>query len=351
MAAEAGPTDDPLEQRLREGVRRFSFFQIVRLLEQFYRPAARIGREGPASREIIRFRPDVSLLFPASDLVEIERIASPEADLPRYRVTTSFLGLYGTTSPLPLFYTEEVLQRDPEGDTARAFIDLFHHRFISLFFRCWSKYRYPVQFDGEGNDEFSRRIFGLIGLGTPELLERTGIPSVRWLRYAGLMNQRPRSASALEGILHDFFGGITVGIEQCTKRWISIKNEQRNSLGRANCRLAIDASLGEKVLGRGGTFRISLGPMGYEMFLSFLPVGTFWGQLDSLVCLFVTDRLEFDIELKVRQAEIPRLQITTAGRSRLGWSSWLSPEGRPAEDVRSVVLDRSAAVAGAWARA
>ncbi|MBI3609837.1 MAG: type VI secretion system baseplate subunit TssG [Nitrospirae bacterium] len=340
MAAQDRPTSDSLDERLLEEGNRFSFFQVVRLLERYYRPQARLGHQGPASGEVVRFRPDNAMAFPASDVVRVERLA-PTGDAPaRFRVTTSFLGLYGTTSPLPFFYTEETLRRDPEEDTVRAFVDLFHHRLLSLFYRCWTKYRYHVQFEEEGKDEFSGRMFGLIGLGTQGLIDITRLPSARMIRYAGLFVQRPRSASALEGMITDFFDGVPARIEQCTERRVTIKPEQRIRLGRANCRLGVDASVGEKVLGRTGTFRIVLGPMGYDSYKSFLPIGESFRRLDALVSLFVSDRLDFDVELQVHRAEIPRLKISGSGKAGLGWSSWLY-SGEPHEDgVRSVVLDR-----------
>ncbi|HET6371411.1 MAG TPA: type VI secretion system baseplate subunit TssG [Nitrospiria bacterium] len=348
MAAQDRPASDPLDEEglIRKG-RRFSFFQLVRLLERYYRPAARVGHQGPAAEEVIRFRPDNAMAFPASDVVSVERMAKSGSAPARFRVTTSFLGLYGSTSPLPFFYTEETLRRDPEEDTVRAFVDLFQHRFLSLFYRAWTKYRYYVQFEEEGKDEFSSRMFGLIGLGTGGLVDLTRLPSVRLIRYAGLFVQRPRSASALEGVVSDFFGGVPARVDQCVERWVTIKPEQRISLGRSNCRLGFDASVGERVLGRMGTFRIALGPMGYDDHLSFLPVGESFRMLDALITLFAPDRLDFDVELNVRREEIPPIRLSRSGKVWLGWSSWLY-SGKPEGDgARSVVLERPAAYAGA----
>ncbi|MBI3597297.1 MAG: type VI secretion system baseplate subunit TssG [Nitrospirae bacterium] len=349
MAAQDRPTSGSLEERLLEEGNQFSFFQVVRLLERYYRPQARLGHQGPASGEVVRFRPDNAMAFPSSDVVRVERLA-PTGDAPaRFRVTTSFLGLYGTTSPLPSFYTEETLRWDPEEDTARAFVDLFHHRLLSLFYRSWTKYRYHVQFEDEGKDDFSGRMFGLIGLGTRGLVGLTRLPSVRMIRYAGLFVQRPHSASALEGMITDFFDGVPARVEQCIARWVMIQPEQRIRLGRVNCRLSVDASLGEKVLGRTKTFRIVLGPMGYDSFKSFLPIGESFRRLDAMVSLFVADRLDFDVELQVRRAEIPRLQISGSGMAWLGWSTWLYSAEADGIGERSVVLERPAARAKAMA--
>ncbi len=338
MAAEDRPPDGAIEEPAR-----FSFFQLVRLLEQHHRPRARVGGEGPASAEILRFRSEASLGFPVSDVVAVDEIPATGDQPARYRVTTTFLGLYGSGSPLPIFYTEEMLRRDPDEDPVRAFIDLFQHRLISLFYRCWEKYRYHIQFEGEGEDAFSRRMFGLIGLGTAGLTDSTHLPAVRLIRYAGLLTQRPRSAASLEGMVSDFFGGIPARVVQWTARWVTIQPEQRIRLGRANGRLGIDASLGEKVLSRSSQFRMRLGPMRYSMFLQFLPDGDSFRMLNALILLFLNDPLEFDFELQVHGEEIPPLQLKSRNGSRLGWTTWLTTTGFDDRQPRSVLLERAAA--------
>ena len=337
MEAEDRPPDGAIEEPAR-----FSFFQLVRLLERHYRPRARVGGEGPAAGEILRFRPEASLGFPASDVVAVDEIPATEDQPARFRITTSFLGLYGSGSPLPVFYTEEMLRRDPDEDPVRAFIDLFQHRLISLFYRCWEKYRYHIQFEGEGEDEFSRRMFGLIGLGTAGLTDQIGLPPARLIRYAGLLTQRPRSAAALEGMVGDFFD-VPVRVVQWTPRWVTIQPEQRIRLGQANSRLGLDASLGEKVLSRSGQFRTVLGPMRYGAFLQFLPDGESFRSLNALVLLFLSDPLEFDVELQVYGEEIPPLQLKSRDGGRLGWTTWLTTAGFEDGRARSVVLERAAA--------
>jgi type VI secretion system protein ImpH len=302
-----------------------SFFQLVQLLERYHRPSTPVGGIGPAVGEVIRFRPESSLAFPAADVSRLENMS----EVPnRFQITTTFFGLYGTTSPLPAFYSEQILWREQTGDnqTARDFLDLFHHRLLSLLYRSWLKYRYHLQFQPGGIDEVSQRVFALIGFGTEGLQRREqGVPSVRLLRYAGLLTQRPRSASALEGILSDEFGGIPVRVDQCVGRWTTIKPEQRSRLGGHHAGLGQSCLLGEQVNGRSGYFRISLGPLSYEDFQRFFPGEDHFRHLHFLVRLFVGNALAFDVELVLYGTEVPALRLTGGEqRSRLGWSTWLA---------------------------
>src|SRR5262249_8125572 len=160
---------------------------------------------------------------------------------------------------------------------------------------------------------FSQRLFSLMGLGSRELLDGTKLPNVRLLRYVGLFNQRPHSASALGGLISDFFGQVPVRIQQCTGRWVSIRQEQRSSLGGRKCSLTRDCAIGARLFSPSAAFCISIGPLDYDSFAQFLPsrssLSTF-ARLVLLVRLFVLDRLDFDVELHVTQSDIPAVRLS-----------------------------------------
>jgi hypothetical protein len=213
----AGTTEHPLIRSLLAEGHRFNIFQALSLLERAYPDAPALGGTGPAAREIMRIRPDVSLGFPSGAIAGIDWLETAPADSGfsmtpgldgRYRVTATFFGLYGADSPLPNHWSEEILYEQSQDTTVRDFLDIFHHRIYSLLFRIWTKYRYPVQYRLAGNDAFSRRFLALIGLGTADW-QTAGLPAMRLLRYAGLLVQRPRSGAGLEAFLADWFEGVS----------------------------------------------------------------------------------------------------------------------------------------------
>ena len=136
-----------------------------------------IGRSASVADEPLRFRPDLSLAHPSSDVSSVERITGPDGE-DRLLVETTFLGLYGTMSPLPSSYAEDVLHDHSEESLVRGFLDIFHHRLIALFYRCWKKYRHHVQYRKGAQDEFSRRLLSLAGLDVEQLgnLGHSGFP-------------------------------------------------------------------------------------------------------------------------------------------------------------------------------
>jgi type VI secretion system protein ImpH len=248
------------------------------------------------------------------------------------RMTVAFLGLTGTQGVLPFCYTEWMLERKAaKDDTLAAFLDLFNHRLVSFFYRAWEKHRPPVLYDlgaarGQRPDAFTHSLFDLIGMGTAGLRGRMRIQDEGLLLYAGLIAQRPHSASALRSILRDYFG-VPVEIDQCVGDWYELEEAdrcylygelERNQLGES-------AFLGEQVWNQQGRFRIRVGPLALDRFLDFLPDGRAMAKLVQFTRYLVGQAMAFDVQVFLRASEVPYCRLDDQGvdAPRLGEMAWL----------------------------
>ena len=322
MAAEGRWQDYPLSRQLLAEPHRFSFYRIVQLLQDLFPDAAPVGTQGPPEREVLRFRSDLSLTFASSDVVNLTADDPEGAEFPRFELTTAFLGIYGASSPLPVHFTETLLHQDDDVALTRPFMDLFHHRTVSLLYRVWEKYRHLVRFRSSGGDALSRLFLLLAGLVRAPEAPEPRVPPIRLLAYAGLWTQRTRPASALRGILSDYFPGITVEIEQFAGRWLDIPEEEQNRLASRRTRLGEDVNLGDRIFDRGASFRVRLDRLGIEDYLAFLPPGEKTAELEEIVDRFNSDGLDYEVKLWLRREEIPALRLG-APEARLGWATWL----------------------------
>lgn len=332
MADQDRGPDHPLTAALLKEGFRYSFFQVVRLLQHGAPGSAPVGHQGPVEKETIRFKPVLDLAFAASDVAGVTAVKGADG-VTRYDVATTFLSIYGAVSPLPTYFTEELLAQDDES-LQREFLDLFHHRAISLFYRVWEKYRYAARFSSDGSDYFSRRFQMLLGID--RLPPGHHVDAVRLLGLAGLITQVPRSAASLRCLISDYFEGIPVRIETCVGRWLPIPEDQRNRLALGNTRLGKDLSLGERVFDRSCTFRVSMGPMSLEEYMAFLPCGDKMPELRELTDLMNGDGLDYEVELRLREEEVPPLQLC-GPTARLGWSSWLGRRDGMDSQIRFLV--------------
>jgi type VI secretion system protein ImpH len=335
MGTQSRRTNPSVEQLLFEEGNRFDFFQAVRLIERLYPNRHAVGRFAAPDEEVVRFRSRLSAGFPPSD---IDEIVTTEEGQDQVQMTVAFMGLAGPLGVLPRHYLTLLLQRIRNGDYAlRDFLDLFNHRLISLFYRAWEKYRFPIVYERAalhptGRDPLSRYVLALSGMGDNRVRQPPLIEEETLIFYAGLLSRQPRSARALEQILSDYFG-VAINIIQFVGQWLPLDEADRSSLApnRTNNALGEDAVLGGRVWDQHAKFRLRVGPLSLHTFASFLPSGKALNALLQLVQLIVGQDHDFDVQLILKGSDVPPCRLGARGEHapRLGWSAWF-----PAEEKR-----------------
>lgn len=314
----AGKPEPSLKERLCTEGYRYSFLQAFRLLRFL------LLKDSPATeseiRNRIRVRPELSLEFPERD------VASISEEDGRYAVTTTFLGLYGTSSPLPSFYTEDLLaDRSDDKTAAREFLDIINSRLYTLFFQCWARYNLLYKIQEERDPALATRLFCMLGLEDER--ERKRIPDAAGLlRYAGIFTAMAKSAEGLRSILSDALGEPSLEIEQCLERKVKIPRDQRFILGESGNVLGEESYLGEEVPDRMGAFRIRIGPIDPERFDLYLPDGAMFGKIRQLISFYLDQPFDWDLEVLVREPATAGYRLGEERPCRLGWNTWLFAE-------------------------
>jgi type VI secretion system protein ImpH len=337
MATQSGTTDTPLAKVLFDEPYRFDFFQAVRLLERLYPERGSVGRDGNPSREVARFRTRLSLSFPPSQIYQI--IPENEDGKSPLQMIVAFMGLTGPLGVLPLHYTEMMMDRVRYKDRALwDFIDIFNHRFISLFYRAWEKYRFPIAFERGEEDSFTEYLFDIIGMGTRGLRGRLSLPDEGLLFYGGLIAQMPHSASSIEAILGDYFG-VHAKIEQFSGQWLELDEESISRLGTANSHLGVNTVVGSRVWDTQSKFRLRFGPLTFNKFTAFLPTGSAFKPAIELTRLLTGMEFDFDIKPILKADEVPGCVLTTRAKRRpmLGWTAWLKTRDFTEDDEQVTV--------------
>jgi len=313
-----------LDKLLHDEAYRFEFFQAVRLLEKIHPDKKPVGDTALPSEEIARFRSRIAMDFPSSEIYEILETPNESTGETRTEMIVNFMGMAGVSGVLPTHYTELVLDRIRHRDTTLwSFLDIFTHRAVSLFYRAWAKYRFPVGYE-RGNDAFTGFLFDFAGLGTRGLRGRSAIDDESLLPYVGLIAQRPHSNCALENILSDYFG-VSVNVQQFFGQWLPLGKQDVTEIGQQNTTLGVNAIAGSKVWDQQSKIRVLFGPLSFSQFLGFLPNGSANAAAKSIIRFFTGIELDFDFRLKLAGREVPGCILTTraARRPMLGWTSFL----------------------------
>ncbi|HTN67665.1 MAG TPA: type VI secretion system baseplate subunit TssG [Burkholderiaceae bacterium] len=315
MAAKTGTTAAAVREQLLANGEKFSYFQAIRLLRL-------LGKSGGMPHDALRIRPKLGLGFPENDIDRIE--ALPQGG---YRITANFFGLYGVASPLPVYYTEDLFEEEREGRHAtRDFLDIVHHAMYPLLFDAWIKYRLQQRIVEADDGNVLDHLYAFVGLGNPDLRIDLLPGSAELLRYAGLLNQRPRSALGLRTLLADAFSPARVEINSCVPHWLPIPSDQRLRLGRqAHC-LGEDTHLGQQIDDHTNQIRVRLHDVPADLFHQLLPGEAGHARLCFLTRYYLLDPLTVRVQISLRDGAASPARLNSRNWSRLGLDTWLNPE-------------------------
>ncbi|WP_404309733.1 type VI secretion system baseplate subunit TssG [Neorhodopirellula lusitana] len=332
------------EQRLTgelgKPVQSLDFFQAMRRIEAESPTMPRVGHARQTGQEAVRIRQTTAIDFaPAT----IDRIDSGHDN--RAHISQRFFGLLGPGGPMPMQVTETVRHETRHnGDpTLESFLNIFHHRMATLFYRAWSSSRGAVQRDRPDSDRFAAYVGSISGTLNSET-ETNGEASSdanTGLYFSGRFGSSHRNAEGLAAVV-----SATVHADANVKtfrlRHLRLEPEDRTLLSRSRKpsgrhdtagrggRLGQSVVLGRSVPDRRSMIDLDIGPIAFDLFQELLPGGESHGTLRNLIRSYVDPGLDCRVRLILDRKTIPRLSLGRVGA--LGRSAWVHGKA-PRADV------------------
>lgn len=340
MGAEGRMEESPvippeLAKELQDDPNSFGFFQAIRILQAALPDREKVGRFVDPSREVVRFGVHRGIGFPASEIHTL----TGDGDGP-LRMRVNFMGLIGPMGVLPYHYTLLAPERGRTRDSAYGdFLDLFHHRLISLFYRAWEKTRFDRP-DVDGDYALREHLLDLVGNGVAA--QRAGLPFEEdaLLYYAGLLSASTRSAVALQQLIADYFE-VPVEVHEFEGGWFGLTDRDLCELGDESgsaSRLGQGAVVGDEIWDPQSRIRVRIGPLERESYERFLPTGDAFERLRGVTRYFSNDEQEFELQLVLEQDSVPGFVVGNDESDQpLGWCTWLS-SGQFAHDADDTII-------------
>lgn len=359
----ASPSRDPksgLAGQVENEPYRFSFVQTIRLLqkvrEELTLPITELGSDTHPADEFLRLIAHPSRTFPGAQIMHVtERPSRSEVNGDRHlAVVTAFMGLYGPSGVLPYFDTQRIIDSIPrsggktliKGVPEKDLLDLFTHRILSLFYRASTKYRLPIAYDRTYSshpstvDLFTTSLFAIAGMGTAGLRNRQEVKDEITIEFSGYFSGFPKNSVSLARMLSAYYM-VPATIQQFVGQWRNLSASDRSEMPtRAkplglNCQLGASFIVGERIWDIQGKFRVCLGPLTYDQFVTFLPGSRVLTAIAQTVRLYAGPQFEFDLQLELIGTEVPRCGLV--GGTRLGQNSWLIGD-RAGENRKDAVI-------------
>ena len=323
----------------------FAAFQLVRMLERMYPERASVGQWTDPDHEVVRFTVPPAFAFPPA---EVHGLTLPdggpagEASVPAAtsgpaQMAVTFFGLTGPQGVLPLTYTQHAADRVRARDTAfRDFLDLFHHRSLSFFYRAWMRPKAAPAHEAGRTEWLLEHLLDVAGLGTSRLRGRSAVRDEALGYYAGLFASKSRPADGLACLVGDYFD-VPVTVEEFVGEWRRVDDGGQCELGTD----AMPSRLGDVLIGDAAwdpqaRVRLRLGPLTRPQFDAFLPGGRAHAELRALAHLYADDDTGVDAQLVLARAAVTPCVLGTPlgihadvppggeAPARLGRGTWLA---------------------------
>lgn len=301
----------------------YGFFQTVRRINCYYQDKPMTGQALRPHDDPVRFIQEPYTSFAPSTIAGLEVDGSS-----RYpKLSQRFIGLFGPNGPLPLHVTEYARDRSRHhrDKSLSGFVDMFHHRIVSLFYGAWAQAQPVVQFDRPEKDRFAMYVGSMFGLGPPVLRDADAMHHFSKLSFAGHLSSMPRHVDGLLSLIQGYFD-VPTQVRQFVAHWMKIPAHDRLQLGNMNMggHLGRDTIIGERVWQRQDKFQIRLGPLGLDRYESFLPSGKSFKSLVAVVRNYIGIEYLWEINLILKKEEKPVTCLGVSGA--LGWTSWIESE-------------------------
>jgi type VI secretion system protein ImpH len=307
------------------------FFGFVRALEESRPDLPRVGHAAHPSQENVRFGQPPFLHFPATEIAEIDEGGGDNAgtDTVDARVFVYFFGLLGVNGPLPLEFTNYILQRSLNNydHTWRRFLDIIHHRFLTLYYRAYAQNEQALSFDRPDEDCFYRAVKALAGFDpSTKFPKKDDALAAGQARYFGFFSRnRDCLRALLGGVFH-----LPVEILDFARQRYDIPGRFRAILGRRSvCTLGRNCQIGTTYLSVTSCFDVVIGPISFDDYQKLMS-GMFGLKLMARTINIYLDRpLDYNLIFKIKAATIPPARLgfdwedKYGDAAQLGFSCWL----------------------------
>ncbi len=243
-------------------------------------------------------------------------------------VTVNFLGLQGASTPLPVHFSERIIQDDPDDSTLNEFYNFFNQQNYMMLLKIEQKYAYLPQVRTDATDALTIKLAAFAGL-----LDETEQQEPGLLAFLNGLVGTNLAKSAWCHMIGRLLGAERAWVGEYVPTRIAIPTEHCSILGSAQSILAETFSLGAYVSQAKNHVELHLAVQDLE---DFLPNQANFHRLQILVRRTLRENLFVSVVLHPKQARVASLR--RAHPVGLGWSTRLGSKALELNVVKLKLL-------------
>jgi len=171
-------------------------------------------------------------------------------------LTGTVFGLFGASTPMPLYFAEEALSVDDGAAATRNLLDSIHHRLFAALLDALKRLCIPESLCGESSPWVDR----LIALADAEDLPARTVLQLLPILLSGDRSQQSIER-AIQLVLVPYVGEIRVKVQQFTGSWAPLMEEQQTRLGTESAGLGTTFIAGDSIHMPSSDAHLTLGPV------------------------------------------------------------------------------------------
>lgn len=320
----------------KSDLNRFGFHQLVESIAE----ASSINLDELENtligESIFRFFTNPKINFPVGDIEQL--IILEEDGREVFQFFVNFLGLQGSSGPLPGSVLDEIAEEHNNNPIQSIYLDFFNHHLITLFHQIWRKYKYYIKFNSNFSDNYSRNIMNLLGVSR-DFIKFTHLNWHKIFYHLGIIQSGIRTKEALTSIIQHYFDLHDISLEEHVRKIVEVEVEQKNQVGIKNVMLGENFILGDKVESFSNKFRVNINNLKLDEFHQFLPNTKKYRQLQELIRFLLKDPLPYDVLLGLHPDTKSTFILGKDNSSFLGWTTLININSGKSQSLNQIVIE------------
>lgn len=320
----------------KSDLNRFGFHQLVESIAE----ASSINLDELENtligESIFRFFTNPKINFPVGDIEQL--IILEEDGREVFQFFVNFLGLQGSSGPLPGSVLDEIAEEHNNNPIQSIYLDFFNHHLITVFHQIWRKYKYYIKFNSNFYDNYSRNIMNLLGVSR-DFIKFTHLNWHKIFYHLGIIQSGIRTKEALTSIIQHYFDLHDISLEEHVRKIVEVEVGQKNQVGIKNVMLGENFILGDKVESFSNKFRVNINNLKLDEFHQFLPNTKKYRQLQELIRFLLKDPLPYDVLLGLHPDTKSTFILGKDNSSFLGWTTLININSGKSQSLNQIIIE------------
>lgn len=293
-----------------------------------------VEAEGWSALHHIRIRPILELGLPAR---EVHQIIAPVDDRQVWIIEVNLYGFYGQGSPLPTYFTEELMHAQSiDLSQARHFLDLLHQRLYQLVVqtRQWSDIHHS-------SEQVQQAHASMLALASLNVIDNTSLSHLdnygTLLRLINVFRHQKNTQAGVQAVFAVLIKAESIHVESFSHQRTRVSSNNFLKLGRKTQGLGQSALVGRRIDNTQNKIKIIITGIRFSHYQKWVLTPKHLALLQQMCRLILSIPMTVEMVFYVKPSKAMYIPLgkrqdnhkKSSAVLALGKNSWLGQSDKP----------------------